>query len=38
MSFNGWFLKLPKEEQEALREDKWILAGNAYQAGKNAKM
>lgn len=35
-SFNGWFLKLPKEEQAVLREDKWLLAGNAFQAGKRS--
>ena len=35
-SFNGWFLKLPEKEQAAIREDKWILAGNAFQAGMRA--
>ena len=35
-SFNGWFLKLPEEEQAAIREDKWIFAGTAFQAGMRA--
>lgn len=35
-TFNGWFLNLPKEEQAVIREDKWLLAGRAFQAGKAA--
>lgn len=29
--FNGWFFALPKERQEVLREDKWMLANAAFE-------
>ena len=31
--FNKWFLSLQPEEQAVLREDKWLLASRAYDAG-----
>jgi hypothetical protein len=33
-SFNEWFLSLPEGQQKVLREDKWMLAEAAYQAGR----
>ena len=35
-TFNEWFLSLPKERQDILKEDKWMLAENAYKAGQNS--
>ncbi len=35
-TFNEWFLSLPEGEQAVIREDKWRLADNAFQAGKEA--
>jgi hypothetical protein len=32
-SFNGWFLSLPAERQAILREDRWMLAEAAFNAG-----
>ena len=31
--FNGWFCSLPEGRQAALRDEKWMLADSAYQAG-----
>ena len=36
-TFNEWFLSLPEEEQAVIREDKWRLADNAFQAGTRVK-
>jgi len=33
LSFNAWFLTLSEGRQNILRDDKWMLADNAYQAG-----
>lgn len=33
-SFNEWFVDLPAERQSILREDKWMLANAAFEAGK----
>lgn len=32
--FNKWFLSLEKGRQDILKEDKWILAENAFNAGR----
>jgi hypothetical protein len=32
---NDWFLSLPTERQDVLLEDKWMLAGAAFLAGKS---
>lgn len=34
-SFNEWFLSLPEGRQAALRDDKWMLAQAAFDAGMN---
>jgi len=34
MTFNEWFLSLPKDKQEELMGDKWRLASEAFYAGK----
>ncbi len=34
MTFNQWFLSLEEGRQEVLREDKWLLASAAFEAGK----
>lgn len=31
--FNDWFCSLPVGQQAVLRDEKWVLADNAYQAG-----
>lgn len=31
--FNEWFISLPEGRQAVLREEKWMLADNAFQAG-----
>lgn len=33
MTFNEWFTKLPEGRQKILREDKWMLAEAAFEAG-----
>ena len=33
--FNKWFTGLPEEEQEVLREDKWVLAERAFNEACN---
>lgn len=33
LSFNAWFLTLEKGRQEILKDDKWLLADSAYEAG-----
>lgn len=35
--FNQWFLNLPEGRQAVLREDKWMLANAAYEAGRPTK-
>lgn len=30
-NFNEWFSSLPRERQEVLREDKWMLANAAFE-------
>lgn len=32
--FNDWFASLPEGRQAVLRDDKWLLADSAYQAGQ----
>jgi hypothetical protein len=32
-AMNDWFLSLPKGRQDILKDDKWMLAGAAFQAG-----
>lgn len=34
-SFNAWFITLPEGRQAILREDKWMLAQAAFDAGMN---
>ena len=34
-SFNAWFISLPEGRQAILREDKWMLAQAAFDAGMN---
>lgn len=36
-AFNQWFLSLEPGRQAVLREDKWMLADNAFQAGEESK-
>lgn len=36
-SFNGWFLALHEKRQAILREDKWMLATSAFDAGVAAQ-
>ena len=36
--FNKWFLAQEKGKQKVLREDKWMLADNAFIAGKEEAM
>lgn len=36
MDFNTWFSGLPAERQKILREDKWMLANAAFEAGLTA--
>jgi len=31
--FSDWFYSLPEDSQAALRDEKWMLADSAYQAG-----
>lgn len=31
---NAWFLSLPAEQQAVLRDDKWMLARAAFEAGR----
>lgn len=33
MTFNEWFMSLPEGRQKVLREDKWVLANAAFEAG-----
>ena len=33
-TFNSWFLSLPEGEQAVIREEKWMLAGRAFMAGR----
>lgn len=33
MTFNEWFMSLPEGRQKVLREDKWLLANAAFEAG-----
>lgn len=35
LSFNAWFISLPEGRQAILREDKWMLAQAAFDAGIN---
>lgn len=35
-AFNGWFLSLEEGRQAVLRDDKWMLAEAAFEAGKRA--
>lgn len=37
MTFNDWFLNLSPERQAIIREDKWMLANAAFEAGKEAE-
>lgn len=32
-TFNKWFMSLPEGRQAVLREDKWMLANAAFEAG-----
>lgn len=34
-SFNAWFTSLPEGRQAILRDDKWMLAQAAFDAGMN---
>ncbi len=34
MNFQQWFESLPEGKQAVLRDNKWMLAGAAYEAGK----
>lgn len=34
MTFNQWFCSLPEQRQEILRDDKWMLAQAAFDAGR----
>jgi hypothetical protein len=36
-TMNQWFTELPEGRQAVLREDKWMLANNAFEAGVAAK-
>lgn len=36
MTFNQWFLSLEEGRQAVLRDDKWMLAGAAWDAGLTA--
>ncbi len=35
-SLNEWFLGLPEDHQKLIREDKWMLAEQAFSAGRAA--
>lgn len=35
-TLNEWFLSLPEGRQDILKEDKWMLAEAAFQAGREA--
>lgn len=37
-TLDEWFLSLPEGRQKVLRENKWMLAGAAYEAGKLTKV
>ena len=36
MTFNEWFCALPEPRQAILREDKWMLAQAAFDAGRES--
>lgn len=38
MTMNGWFLALEPGRQAVLREDRWMLANNAFDAGLKSGM